>query len=383
MLSYVYDYPYVAEAMNIYTGAAGQTLVRYPNVPTVSISTPSADLTPNYNNTHTQYAMERNLTLQQQVARGTVLTVGYEGSSGVHLPISYENNMYPITGTSSDGRPYRAAGQKPLNPNAASLLLESWNGTSHYDSLQASLRQTAKSLQSQASYTWGKCIDIMSEPYSGDNMGESATTLFDGMNPKASRGLCDYGVAQAFNGNVLYSPQLHGSILVEGYQIGLIANVHTGLPFTPLATTDSDNIAPAGSFSAATPPDRVAGVSPKLGRHINSHGYLTWFDPTAFTAQPFGVVGNAGRDSLIGPKLVDFDASLMKNTPLRFLSERASAQFRWELFNIFNHPNFALPSAQIYSGTPAAQGSQLSTAGRITATSGFMRQMQFGLKILF
>jgi hypothetical protein len=234
-----------------------------------------------------------------------------------------------------------------------------------------------------AAYTWGKCIDYMSEPYSGDVMGQSATTIFDGTNLKDSRGLCDYGVAQGFNGHVLYSPPLHGNVLVEGYQIGLIASVHTGLPFTALAVTDSDNIAPQGSFSAATPPDKVPGVSPQLGRHTSASA-LTWLNPAAFQPQPFGVVGNAGRDSLIGPGLVDFDASLMKNTPLHFLGKGASAQFRWELFNVFNHPNFALPSATIFGGTATAQSTTpLSTAGKITATSGFMRQMQFGLKILF
>jgi hypothetical protein len=385
-LSYAYGYPYVSEKLNIYNGSSmspvgNPGLVQYPNFPAVSIATPSADLTPYFQNTHAQYAMERNLTVQQQVFRGTVLTVGYEGSNGVHLPISYEYNTFPVTGTSSDGRPSRAAATVPLNPNAVSELLEFWDGTSHYDSLQASVRQTAKSLQSMASYTWGKCIDIMSEPYSGDNMGQSATTVFDGTNLKGNRGLCDYGVAQGFNGNVLYSPPLHGSILVEGFQIGLIASVHSGLPFTPLAVVDSDNIAPAGSFSANTPPDKVSGVSPQLGRHTSASA-LTWFNPAAFKPQPFGVVGNAGRDSLIGPGLVDFDASLMKNTPLHILGEGASAQFRWELFNIFNHPNFALPSASVFGGSPTAQ-TTLSTAGKITATSGFMRQMQFGLKILF
>ena len=383
VLSYVYNYPYVAEALNIYYGAPGQTKVAYPNIPTVAIGKPSADLTPLYGDTHSQYAMERNLTVQQQLAQGAVLTIGYEGSSGVHLPISYENNMYPITGTTSDGRPSRATATTPLNPNAASLLLETWNGTSHFDSMQVSLRQTNKTVQSLLAYTWGKCIDLMSQPYSGDNLGEAATTIFDGANLKSSRGRCDYSPAQTFNGNVLYSPPLHGSPLLEGFQIGLIANVHTGLPFTPLATSDSDNIAPAGSFSSETPPDRVAGVSPHVGRQINSHGYLTWFDPSAYTPQPFGVVGNAGRDSLIGPKLADFDASLVKDTKTRFLGDDGDIQFRWELFNVFNHPNFALPSGQVFSGTPTSQGNALPTAGEISSTSGFMRQMQFALKILF
>jgi hypothetical protein len=382
VLSYVYNYPYVTATLNTYTGAPGQTLYQYPNIPPASISKPVANLTPNYQNTHSQYAMERNLNIQQQIARGAVLSIGYEGSTGIHLPVTYENNMYPYTGTYADGRPTRVGATVPLNPNAGTLLLENWNGTSRYDSLQASVRVTEKTLQSLLAYTWGKCIDIMSLPYSGDNLGGSANVIFDGMNLKDSRGRCDYNPIQTFNGNVLYSPPLH-NVFAKGFQIGVIGNVHTGLPFTPLATTNSDDIAPLGSSAASTPPDRVQGVSPQVGRQINKSGYLTWFNPAAFTPQPYGVVGNAGRNSLIGPKLVDFDTSLAKNVPLHFWSEKASAQFRWEVFNVFNHPNFALPSGQVFSGTPTAQGNALTTAGRITAVSGYMRQMQFAVKILF
>jgi len=382
VLGYVFGYPYVAEVLGIYYGAPGQTPITYPNPPAASIGRPSVDLTPLYGNTHSQYAMERNLTVQQEVPHGTVLTVGYEGSSAVHLPISFENNMYPITGT-LNGRPYRPSvpNQQSLNPNAGSLLYQSWVGTSHYDSLQASVRQTGKDLQSLVAYTWGKCTDLMSQPYSGDTLGESATGIFDGMNLKGNRGPCDYSVAQSFNGNVLYSPPLHGSVFVEGYQFGLISNIHSGLPFTPLATAGSSDVAPA-AFAPSTPPDKVPGVSPQLGRHVTANG-LTWFNPAAFTPQPFGVVGNAGRDSLVGPKFVDFDVSLMKNTPLHFLGEGGSLQLRWELFNVANHPNFALPNGTVFSGTPTAQRKAVPTAGLITGTAGFMRQMQFGLKVLF
>jgi hypothetical protein len=377
VLGYSINYPYLTALI------PNTTSLTYPNAPPYPVSQPDSDLDPLYGNTHTQYAMERDLSVQQQVARGTVVMIGYEGSSGVHLPISYENNRYPITGTSADGRPSRAAATAPLNPNVGSMLMETWNGNSHYDSLQASVREKSKTVQSLLAYTWGKCIDYMSQPYSGDNLGEAATTIFDGANLKDSRGRCDYSVAQTFNGSVLFSPPLHGNAFLEGYQIGLISNVHSGLPFTPLATGDSDNIAPVGSFSDETPPDRVPGVSPNLGRQINSSGYLTWFNPAAFTPQPFGVVGNAGRDSLLGPKFVDFDASLVKDTKARFLGEQGDVQVRWEVFNLLNHPNFALPSGTVFDGLPTAQGNALPTAGEISATSGFMRQMQFAVKLIF
>jgi hypothetical protein len=78
---------------------------------------------------------------------------------------------------------------------------------------------------------------------------------------------------------------------------------------------------------------------------------------------------------LIGPGLATWDFSVLKDTPIR---ERLNLQFRAELFNILNHPNFNTPNAVTFTPTGVSP-----TAGVITSTSTTSRQIQFGLKLLW
>ena len=83
----------------------------------------------------------------------------------------------------------------------------------------------------------------------------------------------------------------------------------------------------------------------------------------------------AARASFIGPRFWNLDTALHK----RFsITEQVNMQFRAEAFNIFNHPNFALPNPLVFSGS-----SYNSSAGSITATSNASRQIQFAVKLLF
>ncbi len=110
--------------------------------------------------------------------------------------------------------------------------------------------------------------------------------------------------------------------------------------------------------------------------------------PGAATAPPTGRVycsnlfGNAGRNSVIGPRLVNFDMSLVKNTHIQRISETFNVQFRAEVFNIFNHANFNSPvsSSGCCNTVFNADGSAASGAGQITATATSSRQMQLALK---
>ena len=102
-----------------------------------------------------------------------------------------------------------------------------------------------------------------------------------------------------------------------------------------------------------------------------------YYDPCAFRLQDPGYYGNLGRNTVIGPGLTTFDFGLTKNTAL---GERTDLQFRWEVFNLFNHANFGLPNRNAFI---AASGAANANAGRITDTVTFARQMQFGLKVTF
>ena len=106
-----------------------------------------------------------------------------------------------------------------------------------------------------------------------------------------------------------------------------------------------------------------------------------WYDPSAFALQPAGTLGNLGRNTLTGPRLVDLDFSLVKSTRL---GEKVNAEFRVETFNLFNHPNFGLPNPILFSGVaPNGSGIPNPGAGQITSTLGTSRQLQFALKVQF
>ena len=94
----------------------------------------------------------------------------------------------------------------------------------------------------------------------------------------------------------------------------------------------------------------------------------------------YNLFGNAGRNILIGPGLVNLDFSVFKNNCIRKSSENFNIQFRWEIFNILNRANFAVPSsASIFD----AAGNDVSASDIITSTQTPSRQMQVALKVIF
>ena len=108
------------------------------------------------------------------------------------------------------------------------------------------------------------------------------------------------------------------------------------------------------------------------------------FDPTAFVLPPTGFYGNAGRDILTGPSLINFDFSVTKRTKVP-IGETGSLEFHADFFNLFNRANFAVPRApQAQVLNPANPANPLiGGAGKITNTVTSSRQIQFGLKIIF
>jgi hypothetical protein len=105
-------------------------------------------------------------------------------------------------------------------------------------------------------------------------------------------------------------------------------------------------------------------------------------DPTALATCSFGYLGNSSRNMLRGPQSRTWDASLNKDTRLPFLGESGMLEFRAEMFNVLNHPNFALPDNGVFAAN-VTQEAPLSTAGQITATAAKSRQIQLALKLIF
>jgi hypothetical protein len=164
----------------------------------------------------------------------------------------------------------------------------------------------------------------------------------------------------------------HKNKLTDGWQISTIFSALSGNPFSVVTGYDQTGI----DDLSIRRPDLAAGCSqnPTLGK-VND-----WFNAACFAAPPNGELGTLGRNTLIGPGFWDLDFAVMKNTRI---TEKLTAQFRVEAFNIFNHPDFNSPNPSLF--TLGATGSAIPNplAGQITSTVNAPRQIQFALKLLF
>jgi len=125
----------------------------------------------------------------------------------------------------------------------------------------------------------------------------------------------------------------------------------------------------------------VTGVNPYLDNATPSR----YWNLNAFVEASPGQFGNAGRNSIMGPGIIGFDSEVHKEFRMPY-KEGHVLQFRFEAFNVLNHPNWGMPTLNILSG--AAQPGMPATAahqnfGVVSSTSTAMRQLQLGLKYSF
>jgi hypothetical protein len=156
--------------------------------------------------------------------------------------------------------------------------------------------------------------------------------------------------------------------LIGNWQVSAIETIQSGLSFTPQLSYNPSN---DGDTRNPVRPSWNPNFTGTLIRGDPKQ----YFDASAFIQPLPGTYGNAGRNILPGPGLVETDLSLTK----RFaISERLNVQFRTEFFNVFNHTNFNIPNPVVFA---SPTGGPSPTAGVITATSTNSRQTQFGLKL--
>ncbi len=331
--------------------------------------------------TNTPYVMRWSLDLQWEFAPDTVFSVGYAGSRGVHLLRVFNGNT-AFPEFLPDGRKFWPEGGSRRNPRFGASRWTVSDANSFYHGLILSLnKRLSRGLQFQVSYTVQKSIDDTSSLFASDSTGENVVSI-DPDDRRLNRGLSSFDVRQVLVFNYTYDLPLGRNSegvarkLLAGWQINGITTIQSGSPFTvELTFNRSRNGGAPGIFSDLSErPDLRPGFSnnPILG------GPDQYLDRRAFALQPAGFLGNLGRNTLIGPGLVNVDFSLVKKTTIR---ERVDVQFRTEFFNLLNRANFDLPIRTI----PAfdAQGLPAGPLGRITRTRTAARQIQFGLKILF
>jgi hypothetical protein len=172
--------------------------------------------------------------------------------------------------------------------------------------------------------------------------------------------------------SAVYILPFHRNKLVDGWQISGIFTALSGAPFS--VTTGYDQTGIEGL--SVRRPNLVAGCSqnPTLGN------VRDWFNAACFSAPPTGELGNLGRNTLTGPDFRGLDFAVMKNTRVK---ERLTVQFRAEVFNILNHPDFDLPNGSLFTLGATGTGIPNPLAGQITDTINAPRQIQFALKFLF
>jgi outer membrane receptor protein involved in Fe transport len=325
-----------------------------------------------YNTNVTPYMVQWNLNIERQISSGLIATIAYVGSRGEHLYVVRDANPVTIKADGTFGGPRINTLFGALNQTTPAAL-------SKYHGLQTSLKGTiSKSLQVQLYYTWSKTLDNSSNSTTGQNSNgtNQQTNPYD---INYDYGRSAYDMRHNFTGNVIYELPFKGNAFISGYQLSLIAAVHSGPAYSTAIGSDRANL---GNPLLSERPNLVGdpdlpgpvAANPTCIGPIAVHNAQHWFNPCAFTIPAAGTLGNLGRGALTGPGLVNFDMSLSKTTAVPQISERFKIQFRAEAFNLLNHPNFKLPSSfSAFTGT----------AGQIVQTTTTSRQLQFGLKFLF
>ena len=359
-------------------------------------------------NPHRSYVEQWTLNIQHEVFRNFTVTAAYVGSHGVHLPDHTDdiNDFQPMPRTAEGYLwPTVAGSGARLFPSlAGQVSANTWSADSTYHGLQLeAIKRLSHGFQLQGSYTFSKSIDTSSSGIAGDTFGNSVSSLpfFD---PRLRRGLSDFDVRHVAVVNAIWSVPSPGSRngaakwTTSGWQLGEIFTLTSGLPFTPTIAGDPLGLQSADNYAF---PDRVASCNP-----VNSafkSGGLHYLNLSCFTlpaqtsniaaqCRTFGsiagtcanLLGDSGRNSVIGPGLKDFDFSLYKNNPIPRISETFNVQFRWEIFNIFNHANFNPPppaARQIFTSAGAPNTNTAGVLAGPTATTS--RQMQFALKFIW
>jgi hypothetical protein len=296
------------------------------------------------------------------------------------------------------------------NPNFSAVLQREFDTNSNYNSLQFQvMRRSDKGLTLNFVYQLSKTMDEISG-LGGSTDFENITSF--AMDPEDrgrdySRAAFDIRNYLTVNGSYpIPSGNLSGVAgkVLGGWRLSSLLNYSSGEPFTVVNAFDRagnntrifgnqerPNVAPgasnnpiSGTTSGCTFVNGVPGAyNPAATANSVAPGqalgtpYL-WYDPCAFQLQAAGTLGNLGRNTLQGPNLLGWDMAILKDFTV---TESSRIEFRWELFNLLNRPNFGSPNFNVFQNattvTPGATNSQ------ITSTRTTARQMQFALKFIF
>jgi len=321
------------------------------------------------------YAQDWNLTVQRQITSSLGIEVAYVGLKATHLQLTQNINQPFVTGNVyGSTRPFPSL---PLTsavipaqcapPNLAcpfgNINQVNTGGNSNYNALWATVnKHFSRGFEFLASYTYSKSLD-----YNSLSTGETYV-IQNAYNPRGDYGRSEFDARHRFVLSGFYELPFKANRLVAGWQLGIVTQAQTGNPLNPTLA-----IGPGPGISLTVRPD-ITGAIQTTGDPSQ------WFANKAVFVSPcVGTVchpGDLGRNAITGPNFLNTDFSVTKNTKI---TERFTLQFRSEMFDVFNHPNFGNP---VLTTTSSSFGKVQSTRFP-TGDFGSSRQIQFALKLLF
>jgi hypothetical protein len=308
----------------------------------------------------TPYSQHWAFTVEREVKRDFLVSAAYVGTRGVHLlgfatPNLGPNSIPKVTGINFDdgGSPRFQGTVKPPSSNGGVSFGRPFPSLGAFTSIESDANSIYHALQLQAikrfshgfqfttAYTWSHAIDEASDIF--DLAGARALPQ-DSFDRRAERGDANFDVRHRFVYSFIWDlPTFKQNKILGGWQLSSIGAFQTGQPYTVLFCCD-----------------------------VNLDGNLT------DRITPQGTLrGSAPRNSFRAPGINNIDAAL--NKTFRF-SERQNLEFRTEVFNLFNHPNFGVPIHQLFFANLTTQ----ALTNKIFVNTVLpMRTIQFALKYNF
>jgi outer membrane receptor protein involved in Fe transport len=308
-------------------GSTAATIVN--NAPIFTAFGPTTDVWTVDQKIRTPYVQNFNVNIEQALGKQMALTVGYVGSAGTKLFRFRDLNQADI-----------ATGTLPF---AGFNIINQFESTSnsHYNSLQVTWKlNNLHRLNSQLSWTWSHSIDNASD---GEDYVPNAAQPDNSLNPGAEKGNSNFDSRHRLTWMFGYDlPKFTAAkAFTNGWSINGLLRLASGQPFN---LNSFENFNNSNEFFER--PDQIGDPFAGTGgfsKLLNLGAFAApcnW-DPVAGACNGGFHFGNLGRNAFVGPDFRNFDFSLAKDTKL---AERLTMQFRFDVFNLFNHPNFSNPT---------------------------------------
>jgi hypothetical protein len=317
------------------------------------------------------YYYQYNFGIEQKLGAHGAVRMSYVGTRGLHEPFQVGLNGYQ-TVCAGCFAPYPYA--QPLDQRFGSVNEFRTGAGSNYNGLQTSITEQLHSLTLNANYTFSHCLDEISN---GGLLPFSTQGILTPLPGELSRQYsnCDYDVRHNLSAYGIYQIPFASKILLlrslfHNWSLSETAFLHSGLPFSVLSqpyTANGNGVFQANGpqFASRVPGQPLYQKTPVAG--VTAAGTRQWLNPNAFvsvvdptTGDCTGVTsgmpdtpancqfGDAGRNSVRGPHFTWSDIYLARRI---HIWEQASLRFDVQMFNAFNHPNYALPGS-VQAGVP-------------------------------